>query len=91
MKALVATLALLIPASVLPSETKHVTGYIVVAHHCAQLGEVVVLIFNDGTFLAERAENIPEGAWINLANIRRQATDLTIVIKGPFDSCPTRS
>lgn len=91
MKALLVMLALIIPASVLPSETKTVTGYLLIAHHCSTVGEAVILVFSDGSFLAERVERIPEHAWEELAKIRMNAQTLSVLINGPFDSCPTRS
>jgi len=93
MKALIVALALLVPASsaLTSAPDLSITGYILIGHPCSKEAEVLLVVFNDGSFTYLPVADIHPTWHEPLAQIRQNLPHHQILIKGPFDACPTRS
>jgi hypothetical protein len=68
----------------------YLTGYILIAHQCSEIGEIVLLIFSDGSFVAQLVALVPEEAWPLLAEARKGLPSTVYLVRGPFDTCPRK-
>jgi hypothetical protein len=92
LKALIVAALLFIPISAKPDNNDiTVTGYILIAQACDKEAEWLMLVFSDGSFVYIRVADIHSDWYERLAVVRQNMPLHQVIVRGPYDGCPTVS